>query len=224
MNPGVALRVLLVVLVVLVSAPLPPDAAVECVAVDDFSKARVGDFPTDWKPRKDEGKEIYSVQEERGRRFLRAKARGQGIQAGREHEWDLDTYPVLAWRWRPVEFPTGADEREPSTNDSVLAVYMLVPHSKVRGPQAVKYVWSERVPVGTWLESNGGLTQARVLKNGTGKNGEWIVERVNVRDDFLKAFKTREVPKPAGIAVLTDSDDTKSTAVGDYADFQVCRR
>ena len=30
--------------------------------------------------------------------------------------------------------------------------------------------------------------------------------------------------KPAGIAVLTDSDDTNSSAQGDYANFRVCRQ
>jgi hypothetical protein len=203
--------------------PRPPDAAPECVTIEDFSGATTGELPADWKVRKDEGKEVYAVREEAGRRYLRATAKGHGIQAGRQHEWNLDAYPVLAWRWRPIEFPNGADERDGATNDSALAVYMLVPYSRVRGPQAVKYVWSQRVPVGTWLESNGGLTQVRVLRSGAGKDGEWIAERVNVREDFLRAFKTREVPTPAGIAVLTDSDDTRSTAVGDYADFRVCR-
>ena len=219
-----ALHLLVVVLGILVTSPHPPDASQECMVIDDFSRAAVGAFPPEWKVRKDEGKEVYAVREEGGTRYLRATANGRGIQAGRAQEWDLAAYPVLTWRWRPLEFPKGADERDASTNDSVLAVYMAVPHSKIRGPQAVKYVWSERVPVGTSLESNGGLTQVRVLRSGAGKRGEWTVERVNVRDDFLKAFNAREVPKPAGIAVLTDSDDTRSTAVGDYADFRVCRK
>jgi len=34
---------------------------------------------------------------------------------------------------------------------------------------------------------------------------------------------TSESPKPGGIAVLTDSDDTKSSAQGDYANFRVCK-
>ena len=32
-----------------------------------------------------------------------------------------------------------------------------------------------------------------------------------------------EVPKPAGIAVLTDADDTGSSAQGDYARFRACK-
>src|SRR5262249_7317048 len=131
---------------------------------------------------------------------------------------------VLAWSWRPVEFPRGADERQSSTNDSAVSVYLLVPHSRVRGPKAVKYIWSEKVPVGTHLTSNSGLTQVRVVQTGTERKGQWVEERYNARDDYLKFFDTKDVPKPAGIAVLTDSDDTKSSAQGDYADFRACRK
>jgi len=196
----------------------------DCVTIADFATDAVGAFPAGWKVRKDEGKAVYSVQEENGRRFLRAVAKDKGIQAAVEHQWDLDTYPVLAWSWRPRIFPSGADERSSSTNDSALAVYMLVPYSRIRGPKAVKYIWSERVPVGTPLSSNGGLTQVQVLRTGTESKGEWVDERVNVRADYLRLFAERNTPKPAGIAVLTDSDDTDSTAEGDYANFRVCRK
>ena len=50
------------------------------------------------------------------------------------YEWDLTKYPVMAWSWRPRVFPQGADERESSKNDSVLAVYMTVPYSRISGP------------------------------------------------------------------------------------------
>lgn len=194
----------------------------DCLVIEDFSASKIGEFPAGWKPRKESGREVYSVLEENGVRFLRALSQGIGIQAARQYEWDLTTYPVLAWSWRPWEFPRGADEKE-GKNDSVLAVYMLVPYSRIAGPKAVKYIWSERVPVGTRLTSNYGLTQVRVLESGTDRRGQWVEERVNVRDDYLKFFEEKETPKPAGISVLTDSDDTKSRAQGDYANFRVCR-
>ena len=209
------------VLIALLASPVL--AQDDCVAIDDFATAKVGEFPRDWKVRKDQGKTIYSVQEEGGKRFLHAASNDQGMQAAREHAWDLNKYPVLAWSWRPVEFARGANEKS-GANDSVLSVYLLVPHSRIRGPKAVKYIWSEVVPVGTRLESNGGLTQVRVLESGTEKRGQWIEERVNVRDDYLKYFETKEVPKPGGIAVLTDSDDTSTSAQGDYANFRACAR
>lgn len=195
----------------------------ECVAIDDFSAGAVGQFPAGWKPRKGEGKDVYSLQEEGGVRFLRAVSRGLGIQAGREMEWDLQEYPVVTWSWRAKQFPEGADERKSGTNDSVAAVYVMVPHSRVRGPKAVKYIWSERVPAGERLSSNEGLTQVRVLRSGRDGAGEWREERVNVRDDYLRFFNESAAPRTAGIAVLTDADDTKSTAAGDYTAFRRCR-
>ena len=197
----------------------------DCKTIDDFSKAKVGELPADWKLRKDSGKDAYRVAEESGLRFLRATAKGLGVQAAKEYEWDLGAYPMLVWSWRPLEFPKGGDERNSKTNDSVLAVYVLVPYSRVRGPKAVKYVWSEKVPVGARLDSNMGLTQVRVLRSGAPeKKGEWVEERVNTREDYQKYFDVKETPKPAGIAVLTDSDDTNSSAQGDYASFKVCRQ
>ena len=201
----------------------PAAQSADCIVIADFAKNAVGEFPSDWRARKDEGKEVYTVREEGGRRYLAALSKGYGIQAAKEREWDLGAYPVLAWSWRLREFPSGGDERESGTNDSPLAVYMLVPHSRIRGPKAVKYIWSEKAPVGTPLTSNMGLTQVRVLRSGTAGKGQWTEERVNVLEDYRKLFKESDTPKPAGIAVLTDSDDTRSSAAGDYANFRACR-
>jgi hypothetical protein len=43
-----------------------------------------------------------------------------------------------------------------------------------------------------------------------------------VLEDFRKYFDERGTPSPEGIAVLTDADDTRSTAAGDYANFRAC--
>ena len=219
------LLVLAVAMPMMLVAPPTVPADDNCKVVEDFARTAVGEFPAEWKPRKDAGKDIYAVQEEGGKRFLRATAKSLGIQAAREVQgWDLSAYPILAWSWRPREFPKAADERRSSTNDSVLAVYMLVPHSRVAGPKALKYIWSEQVPVGTHLESNKGLTQVRVLRSGTAGRGEWQQEKVNVLEDYRKYFAGGETPKPIGIAVLTDADETKSSAIGDYAGFKICRK
>jgi len=199
-----------------------PAGAAECVTVDNFSKGKLGEFPPDWKPRKDSGRGIYSIQEMDGLRFLRALAKGLGIQAARPYEWDPKAYPMLAWSWRPVEFPAGSDERQSKSNDSAVSVYAVFPHTPW-SVKTLKYIWSAVVPVGTRLSSSAGLTQVLVIRNGTDRRGGWSEEQVNIFEDYKKFFEEAETPKPVGIAVLTDSDDTKSTAQGDYANFRVCK-
>lgn len=215
------MRAALLVLACLLAAPAWADPA-DCITIENFVGGTPGAFPTGWRVRKNAGTSVYKIFDEGALRFLRARADGVGIQAAVQREWDLDTYPFLAWSWRPRIFPTGADEQN-GKNDSALAVYLLVPYSRIRGPKAVKYVWSERVPVGTRLESNFGLTQVKVLRTGPDAGGAWVQERVNARDDFRTMFDADAAPRPAGIAVLTDSDDTGSEAEGDYADFRACR-
>ena len=219
----VAPRALILLLVLALSgagAGAAPGA--ECVALEDFSRGSVGEFPPDWKPRKEEGRSVYSIQEEGGLRFLHAAATRLGVQAGREVAWNLEVYPILVWSWRPIEFPKGSDERKSATNDSAVSVYAVFPHTPV-SVKSVKYIWSLVVPVGAHLTSSAGNTQVRVLRTGADKVGQWVEEQANVREDYRRYFGGSDVPRPAGIAVLTDSDDTKSTARGDYAAFRVCK-
>jgi hypothetical protein len=51
----------------------------------------------------------------------------------------------------------------------------------------------------------------------------WVEERVNALQDWRTLFEESETPKPGGIAILTDADDTSSLAAGDYASFRACR-
>ena len=210
--------ILLLAMLALLVAP-SVKAQDQCVMVDDFSKSTVGAFPEGWKPRKDSGKEMYKVAEGGKRRFVHADVNDDAVQIGKKFDWDLKEYPVLAWSWRAVEFPRGGDERT-SKNDSAAAVYAAFPGSSV-SVKSMKYIWSEKVPKGTHIPQSRGNTQGLVLR--TGGAGEWAEERVNVAEHYKKYFKTDELPKPEGIGLLTDGDDTDSRSRGDYASFRVCK-
>jgi DUF3047 family protein len=195
----------------------------DCIVLEDFARSAEGAFPDGWKPKKDAGRAAYAVRTEGTRHFLRASAKNLGIQAGLEKSWDLRTYPVLRWKWRPRHFPTGADERT-AKNDSAVGVYAVFPYSSF-APKTLKYIWSEKVPKGTELEASRGLTKMLVLESGPAADPDrWVEERANVAEDYARRFNDQSQPKPLGLAVLTDSDDTKSYAEGDYADFEACRR
>ncbi len=212
----------LVLLALLLAGPVHAPARDDCIVLEDFARSAEGAFPEGWKVRKDAGRAAYVVRAEGPLRYLRASARNLGIQAALQREWDLKEYPVLRWKWRPREFPQGADERS-GKNDSAVGMYAVFPYSSF-AVRSLKYIWSENVPKGAELEASRGLTKMLVLESGApAERDRWVEERVNVAEDYTRRFSDPALPKPIGIAVLTDSDDTRSYAEGDYADFEACR-
>jgi hypothetical protein len=220
--PGKVMSLLgrLAVLVLLLVLGPRAGLAAECRPIAEFGRYTVGEFPDDWKPKEERAREIYKVLEQGGVRFIRATARSTGLQVGKEFDWDLEAFPALAWKWRPQLFPHGADERDSARNDSVLGVYAVFPHSPV-AVKTVKYVWSATVPAGTTASASRGLTRMIVIRSGERVDGKWVQETANVAQDYARLFG--EPPKqPRGVALLTDADDTKNAAAGDYADLRVC--
>jgi DUF3047 family protein len=202
--------------VALAQGPAPaPDG---CHVVIDYSDAVIGEFPAGWQPRDEAARATYRAVAEGGLRFVRATAEGTGSQMGREFPWDASAEPILTWRWRPRVFPSGSDERDPARYDSALAVYAVFGSARFY-THAVKYVWSRAVPVGTTLGS--ARARAIVLRSGPPPDEGWVAETVHVLRDYLRLYG--EAPGPArGVGVLTDADQTRSRAVGDYGVFRVC--
>ena len=76
------------------------------------------------------------------------------------------------------------------------------------------------VPAGTTLTTSRSA-RVFVLRSGAPPDEAWVTESVHVRRDYERLYG--EVPARArGVAVLTDADQTKSRAVGDYGPFRVC--
>jgi hypothetical protein len=230
-----------------------PLGAQDCQVLEDFSSSRVNTFPSGWTAREDAGKAVYTVIKDGDTVFLRARAtgprsKGNGIEADRQVKWDLHEYPNLRRRWRPRTFPRGADEQS-GKDDSVLGVYIgFCPPADMQlcersvkgqlsmtdrimlpkllfssGAGSLKYIWSERLAKG--VEFEGGRKAVRVLESGPSSNREqWTEERIDVAADYRRRFRSEKVLDPIGISVLTDADDTQSTAEGDYADFRICRQ
>lgn len=187
--------------------------------VIDYGDATIGEFPAGWQPRDDAARATYRVLAEGGIRFVRATAEGTGSQMGREFPWDAGREPVLSWRWRPRAFPPESDERNSSLNDSPLAVYAVFGSTSM-STRAVKYVWSRIVPAGTTLSSSRSA-RVIVLRSGPPPDEAWVTESVQVRRDYERLYG--EAPARArGVAVLTDADQTRSRAIGDYGPFRVC--
>ena len=118
-------------------------------------------------------------------------------------------------------FPTGSNEQIKSGDDSALGVYVVL-----RGlsfVKAIKYIWSNALPIDTAFDSPySSGTKMIVVRSGRSLAGTWVTEERNVLFDYERSFGKRDNPPVAkGIAILTDSDNTHSRAVGDYGDIRM---
>jgi hypothetical protein len=186
-----------------------------------FGNEEVGKFPSGWGSRdKVNMSKVYSVQSENGTIFLHADAPGLSVQIGYERGFALKEFPILRWRWRAVLFPQGSNERERSGNDSALGIYVVFSSFPVR---AIKYIWSDTLPEGSSFNSpySSGAKMI-VVRSGRTDIGAWVSQERNVLEDYRRLFGDAEKnPAPKGIAILTDADNTRSRAIGDYADIEV---
>ena len=163
--------------------------------------------------------------------FTRKQPEGQF--KSRKKYWDLKIHPFLSWKWRVTELPEGANEEAGGKNDSPAAIYVVFPRKQIpfiswkyQPINVIKYVWSSTLPVGKIVKKQKDkldttIYEGRfvVLRSGKDDMGKWISEKRNVLDDYKKLFGAYPKYNPILVAILTDSNDTKSRAAADYDDI-----
>jgi hypothetical protein len=145
---------------------------------------------------------------------------------------DVETTPILVWRWRVDEGVPPTDLARKGGDDRSLALYVTFPFrpeeaslfermkrgmvEAVAGEAApgriLSYVFGGDAERGTFLESPyfgaGGMTI--VLRPATAAKGEWFEERVDLAADYERVFGSTP-DDPTHIAISADSDDTGSS-------------
>lgn len=191
----------------------------DVTTLEDFSSYKSGPLPEDgWKTRNGEASSVYSVIIENNNSYLNAHDRGFSVQLFRAKGWKLSEDHMMSWKWRAIKFPVNSNELK-GLNDSVAAVYVVFP-KRWFVPETIKYIWSEKLPVGTLIRRKDNFP-ALVIRSGTEDAGKWITEERNVYEDYKKLFDQRSPSSPVAFGVLTDSNDTKSEAIADYDNFVV---
>jgi hypothetical protein len=185
--------------------------------LENFEQYAGDGFPARWRANDGEARNIYRVESEAGNRFLRARSKNQGVQIGLEHVFNPTHWRRFGWRWRVHEFPRGADERVGDKHDAAAQVYIIFDNQY--RPRVIKYIWSGSVPAQSRfinpLYSRGRVV---VLRSGAAEKNKWVEEEVSFYDDYKKFFGATP-GDVQGIAVLSSSDSTRSTASADYDDF-----
>lgn len=187
-----------------------------------FNGDEIGKFPSGWVSKDQQNMtKVYSVQAEGEKKFLHADANNLSIAISYEKKWNMGDYPILRWSWRAVIFPNASNEQIKSGNDSVLGLYVVL--SGLPSVKAIKYIWSDTLPVGSTFNSPySSGTKMIVIRSGRELACTWVVEERNVLSDYERVFgKEAKRQVAQGIAILTDSDNTNSRAVGDYAEISI---
>ena len=187
-------------------------------AVEDWGPAPVGSrgVPPGWQTYETPGGHPaydFTVVEHAGRRALHMKSAGEHSTIAKEVRADLAATPFLAWQWRVLSLPQGADLRNRATSDATGHIFAIWPRfpAFVRS-RLIGYVWDAALPVGTVLTSQKtGTVTFIVARRGDQGLGQWLDERRNVADDYLRVFGEAPPPLPA-LALSIDTNDTRSSA------------
>ena len=204
-----------------------------------------GDAQAGWKHRplsKLKRDTIYTVvRDGAGRSILRAKADGAASLYGTLLT-PMASAPVsLSWQWKTDALVPGADNREKSREDAPLRVMAFfdgdvatLPADEQRRFRRAKglagreppfatlmYIWTDHVPVGTIIPS-AHTSQLKLIAVASGPAGlgNWQSVTRRLADDYRHAFGASPGPL-LGVAVMTDSDNTGTKAVGEYTDVRI---
>ncbi len=133
---------------------------------------------------------------------------------------DLRDHPVLSWRWQIESTVPGGDVRYKKSDDYPARIYVVFPRWYYPQTRSINYIWANQLPKGAvapnpYTENS----QMVAIESGHGKAGEWLLEKRNVYEDYRQIFG-EEPGKVGTIAIMTDSDDTGTSARAWYDDIR----
>lgn len=197
-------------------AALALGAAAGVVTVGHFS---AGDL-AGWEPEEFKGVTTYSLVREDGRQVLQAVSRGSASALVKKIEADPAQTPMLSWSWKIEGTLPGGDGRSKAGDDFAARVYVVFPSFFFWNTRALNYVWANKLPVGrAWPNAFAGdNVMMMAVNSGDGQAGKWVSHRRDLAADFRRLFG-EEPPGIGAIAVMTDSDNTKGSAVAYYGDI-----
>ena len=211
--------------------------------VGPFSTAEVGgSMPEGWEPltfEKISEHTQYSLVREDNVVAVRAISKQSSSGLTRKIAIDPKQYPIVQWRWKINNILTKGDVTKKDGDDYPARIYITFAYDsskvgffdkvkfeliKLRYGEyppigAINYIWESQAPIGTLVPNPyTDHVQMIVVESGEQKAGQWVMEERNVYEDYKKAFG-EEPPKISGIAIMTDTDNTKESAISYFGDI-----
>jgi len=159
----------------------------------------------------------YSVKFNENGSYLRAEASGGASGLGKELKINLDKTPFLNITWKVEKDLKGINEKTKKGHDYAARVFVikktgLTPLSN----KAINYVFSSNNKVNDYWRSPYTKSSVDYVLSTTDENlNEWVTVKANVKDHF-KLLHNLDVSEITGVAVMTDTDQTKIDVVAYY--------
>jgi hypothetical protein len=182
----------------------------------------------------------YKVARVEGRAVMRASADRSASLLVAAVKPAMAVPTTLSWDWKTDALVPGADNRDKAREDAPLRVLVAFDGDIATLPEdeqkrfkraknltgrqppyaVVMYIWSDQVPVGSVIPS-AHTSQVKMLAVASGKGGlgSWQSVQRNLSEDYRRAYGAEPGPV-LGVAVMTDTDNTGTKAVGEYADIR----
>mgnify|MGYP001238839907 FL=1 len=169
------------------------------------------------KVRKVKGETKWSFGSNENGNYIRAEAEGTGSGLGKEILIDLNKTPFIHITWKVETNLKGIVEQSKKGHDFAARVFVVKKTgSTALSNRAVNYVFSSNNKVGeNWRSPYTKKSIDYVLATTLINNNEWVSVKANVKEDFKK-FHDLDVSELNGIAIMTDTDNSKQKAVAYY--------
>ncbi|MDC0534874.1 DUF3047 domain-containing protein [Francisellaceae bacterium] len=174
---------------------------------------------SEWEVRKFNGQTSYQSIDENGLYIIKATSQDSASGLYKNVDINLNEFPLLHWRWKIKSKLPHTNERSKQGDDFAARVYVIASTGIFFwNKKVICYVWSNSESKNTsW---NNPYTGSRVkeyaIRSGQDKTNTWYAEVRNIKEDFNKLFGT-EIDEINDIAIMTDTDNTHSSATAWYA-------
>ena len=169
------------------------------------------------KVRGADNKTIYEVGSNENGNFLKAIADNAASGLGKEVKIDLNQTPFINITWKIERDLPGIKENTKKGHDFAARVFVIKKTGATPlSNRAINYVFSSNNEVGFYSPSPYTKKSIdNVLASTKNNLDEWIIVKSNVKEDFKK-FHNLDVNELDGLAIMSDTDNSKMIAIAYY--------
>ena len=169
------------------------------------------------KTRKVKGETKWSLGYNDNGNFIRAEAEGVGSGLGKEVSINLNKTPFINITWKVEKDLSGIVENSKKGHDFAARVFVVKKTGKTAlSNRAVNYVFSSNNSINeSWRSPYTKKSIDYVLSTTKDNLNKWVTVKANVKDHFKKLHNL-EVNELNGVAIMTDTDNSKLKAISYY--------